>query len=138
MSHHGGSPKKRGLLSVQCPCLLYKRPTTSAARRARSTLACCASSRETASAVPRSRVPRKSRLILGGRSWYVAPRPRTEGEGPLGGAMPLPSAPTDHNQRGTARARSKRAYYASSRETVSAAARSHVPREHRLILGRRS
>ena len=83
-------------------------------------------------------MPRKHRLILGGRSWYVTPRPRAEGERPLVGAMPLRSAPNDHNQPGTARARSKLAYGAASRETVSRVARSCVPREHWLIMGGRS
>ena len=106
--------------------------------RARSTLTCCAASRETVSRVARSRVPREHRLILGGRSWYVTPRPRAEGERPLVGATPLHGASTDQNQRGTARARSELAYCAASRETVARMARSRVPREHRLILGGRS
>ena len=103
--------------------------------RARSKLACCASSRETASAVARSRVPRESRLILGGRSWHDAPRPRAEGERPIAGAVDLPSAWNDHNKRDTARAHSKLAYCASFRETASTVARSRVPREGQLIMG---
>ena len=83
--------------------------------RARSKLANCASSRETASAVARSRLPREHRLVLGGRNKCVVPRPRAEGERPLVGAIPLPSAAIDHNQRGAARARSKLACCASSR-----------------------
>ena len=104
MSHHGRAPKERGLSKVRRPYLVHRPTTTSAARRARNKLACCASSRETASAVPRSRVPHKRRLILDGRSWDVAPRPRAEGERPLVSAVPLPSAWADHNQRSTARA----------------------------------
>ena len=73
---------------MQCPCLVPEPTTISEARRALNKLANCASSRQTASAVPRSRVPRKSRLILEGRSWHVTPRPRTEGERPLEGAIP--------------------------------------------------
>ena len=115
---------------MQCPCLVHEPTTVSKARHARNKLALCASTRETASAVARSSVPRKSRLLLGGRTWYVAPRSHAEGERPLGGAMPLPSAPTDHNQRGTARARSKLTCYAASRLTVSRVARSRVPRQH--------
>ena len=80
-------PKKRGLLSVQCPCLVHEPTTISEARRTRNKLALCASTRETANAVACSRVPQKSRLMLGGRSWYVAPRPRAEKERPLAGAM---------------------------------------------------
>ena len=105
LPHHGCAPKERGLLSVCCPCPVHRPVTASTAQRARNKLACCASSRETASAVPYSRVPHKSRLILEGRSWYVTPRPRAEGERPLEGATSLPSSLTDHNQRGTARAR---------------------------------
>ena len=123
---------------MQCPYLVYRLTTTSAARRARSKLACCAASRETVSRVAGSRVPREHRVILGDRGWYVALWPRAEGEGPLVSAVSLPSAWLDRNQRGTSRARRKRACCASSRETVSAAARLHVPREHRLILGGRS
>ena len=57
-------------------------------------------------AVPSSRVPREGQLILslGGSSWHVAPRPHAEREGPLAGAVPLPSARTDRSQRGTVRA----------------------------------
>ena len=51
----------------------------------------------------RSRVPREHRLILGGRSWYVAPRPPAEGEGPIVGAVSFPSEWANHNQRGTTR-----------------------------------
>ena len=120
---------------MQCPCLVHEPSTISETRRARIKLSNCASSQETASAVPRSRVPRKSRMILEGRTWYVTPRPHAEGERPVEGAIPYPSALTDHNQTGTARACSKLACCASSRETASAVARSHVPREQQLILG---
>ena len=65
MSHHVRAPKERGLSPVQWPFLVREATATSAARRARSTLACCASSRETASEVAHSRMPRESRLILG-------------------------------------------------------------------------
>ena len=54
--------------------------------RAHSKLECCASSREIASAVARSRLPCERRLILRGRSWLVTPRSRAEGERPLTGA----------------------------------------------------
>ena len=46
--------------------------------RARGKLACCASSQETVNAVARARMPRESRLCVGGRSWHVAPRSRNE------------------------------------------------------------
>ena len=78
-AHHSRAPKKRGLSLVQCPLVVRGSTTTSAAQRARGKLAYCAFFRETASEVARSRVPRESRLLLGGRSWHVAPRPRTYG-----------------------------------------------------------
>ena len=59
---------------------------------ASSELACCASSRETASAVARAHVPRESWLCVGGHSWHVAPRScnkeerRSAGTGPFYGA----------------------------------------------------
>ena len=87
MSHHGHAPKERRLLPVQCPCLSCWPPTISEARRANNELARYASSRQTASAVARSCVQHKSRLIVGGRSWYVAPRQRAEREKPPAGAM---------------------------------------------------
>jgi len=83
-------------------------------------------------------MPRESRLILEGRIWHVAPRPRAEGERPLAGRVAACGASSDHNQRGTARARSKLARCASSRETASAVARLRMPRESRLILEGRS
>ena len=71
----------------------------------------------------RSRVPRESQLILGGRSWYVAPRPRAEGKRPLADAVPLPSAQLDHNQHDMARARSELVCCASPAEGFSPSAR---------------
>ena len=65
---------------------------------------------------------RGSWLGVGGRSWHVAPRARAEGERPLAGAVLFVSARADHNQRGTARARSKLECCASSQETASAGA----------------
>ena len=123
---------------MQCPSIGHKPTTTSAARRACRKLACCAHSRGIASAVAHARVPRTSRLCVGGRTWHIAPRPRAEGERPLAGAVPFHMSRTDHNQRGTARARSKLAYCASSREIASAAAHARVPRESRLCVGGRS
>ena len=138
MSHHSRVPKERGLSPAPCPFVVYGPITTGAARRARSKLACSASSRETAGAVARSLVPRESRLILGDRSWHVTPRPRAEGERPLAGAVPFCGARNDHNQRGTAHARSKLACCASSRETASSVSRLRAPRESRLVIGGRS
>ena len=45
----------------------------------------------------RARVPRESRLCIGGRSWHVAPRSCTEGERAPAGAVPAHSAWADHN-----------------------------------------
>ena len=100
-----------------------------------SKLACCASSRETASVVARSRVPRESRLILDGHRWHVAPRPHAEGERPLASVVSLPSASVDRNQRSTVHARSKLECCAFSRETASAEAHLRVPRKSLLIVG---
>ena len=81
VSHYHRVPKKRGSSPVQCPYLAHESNTTSAARRARgSKLKCCASSRETASAVVHPRVPRESRLIMGAHRWHVAPWPHTDKE----------------------------------------------------------
>ena len=117
-----------GPLSGQCPCLAYGPSTTSAARRAHSKFACYASSRETASAVARSRLPRKSGLVLGGRRWYVAPRPRVEGEGALVGTLSVSNAWADHNQRGTARAQQARVLRLLPRNSERSVALAHATR----------
>ena len=93
---------------------------------------------QTASEVARSRVPRESRLVLGGHRWHGAPRPRAEAERPLAGAVPSPTARTNNNRHSTVRAGSKLACCAFFRPTESAVARSRAPRENRLILGGRS
>ena len=54
----------------------------------RGTPAYFATSRETASVVALARVPRESRLCVGGRSWNVATRSCTEGERPPAGTVP--------------------------------------------------
>ena len=102
---------------------------------ARSKLACCASSRETASAVVRSHVPRESRVILGDRSWHVAARPRAEGERPLTGAAPLLGAWIDHKQRGTARTQQKACVLRLlSRDSERSGAPARAT-QYRMILG---
>ena len=68
--------------------------------------------------------PRESLLCVGGHSWHVAARFCTAGERPLAGAVALYGARSDYNQRGTSRARRKRACLGSLRETASAVARS--------------
>ena len=93
------------------PSKVRKPTTTSVARRTRGKLACFATSRETAGAVARKRVPRESRLCgAGGHSSHVAPRSCTGLERPSAGAVPLYSTQADHNQRGTARARHARVF----------------------------
>ena len=127
-SHHGSAPKERGPSAAQCHHIAHEPTTTSAARRARSSkLECCASSSETASAG--APAPRDTRrwLGFGGHNLHVTPQARAEGERPLAGAMPSDRSWADHNQRGTARARNKLEYYASSPATLSAGA----PRESR-------
>ena len=64
MSRHGRTPKERGPSKARRPYPVHGPTTISAARRARIKLASYAASRETASAVPRLRVPHKRRLIL--------------------------------------------------------------------------
>ena len=65
-------------------------------------------------------MPCKSVLCVEGRSWYVTPRLRAEGETPPDGAVSLHMARTNHSQRGTARARGKLPCCASSREISGA------------------
>ena len=78
-------------------------------------------------------VPRESRLSgAGGHSSHVAPRSCTEGETASAIAVYLHSARTDHNQRGTSRARDKLSCFATSRETATAVAPVRMPRECRL------
>ena len=135
-SHHGLAPKERGLPPVQCPFIAaYADRSQRGTARACGKLACFATSRETASAVALVRVPRDSRLRVGGHSSHVAPRSCTEGERPSAGAVPFRSAYADRSQRGTARARGKLACFATSRETASAVALARVPRECRLRVG---
>ena len=67
---------------MQYPSMVCEPITTSVARRVRGNLACFATSQETASTVARARVPRKSRLCVGGHSSHVAPQSCTEGERP--------------------------------------------------------
>ena len=45
-------------------------------------------------------MPRDIRMILGGRSWHVALRPRADRDRRLSGTLALHSAGSDHNQRG--------------------------------------
>ena len=61
-------------------------------------------------------------LGAGGRKWHVAPMPHAEEEMRLAGTPPFYEVTSEHNQRATARARSKLACCASSRETESAGA----------------
>ena len=101
--------------------------------RARFKLACFATPRETASAVAFARVPRESRLRVGGHSSLVVSRSCTEGERSSAGAAPY-VAYAVHHQHDTARAR-QLAYYTISRETATAVALVRVPRECRLSVG---
>ena len=123
---------------MQCPFAVHEVSTSSAARRACNKPACCASFLEAPSAVARSRVPRESRLGLGGGNWHVAPRPRAKGERPHTGAMLFRCVRSDRNQCDTTRARKNLASCALSREAASAVARSRMPHESRLVLGGRT
>ena len=106
-SHHTRAPKERRLSPVQRRSVGHGPTTTSAARRAR------AASSSAAPPVKTQRAPacatRETRrwLGVGRRSWHVAPRSCAKGERPLVGTAPFHKAQADHNQRGTARARSK-------------------------------
>ena len=98
--------------------------------RARSKLARCASSRDTASTVARSRMPRERRLILGGRSWHVAPRPRAERERLPAGVVAVYCARADHNQRSTACAQQQaRMLHILLRDTERICALAHATRK---------
>ena len=93
---------------MQCPYLVHKPTTINAARCARSKLACCAFSQETASAVACSRMPRCSWLTMGNLSWHVAPRPLADGERLIAGVVPcLVHEATMASATCRARARSK-------------------------------
>ena len=90
-SHQDLAPKDRSLSSVQWPWIGCGQTITSAARHARVASTRAAPTRERdsdCSGVP-ARLPRESRLCVGGRSWYVAPRSCTEGERPFAGAAPF-------------------------------------------------
>ena len=91
--------------------------------RARRKRACCASSRERASArggAVRTCARTQVSCSCGARGWHVGARPCTEGDGRPAGAVGFHRVWTDSNQRGGARARRKRACCASSRERASA------------------
>ena len=80
-SEHGFLPKERALSLVQCPSIGHGTTATSGgAARSRGERACCASSRERASAVSQSRVcTRANRPCIRCRGWHVAAQPCTEG-----------------------------------------------------------
>ena len=122
---------------MQCPYLVHKSTTTSAVRRARSSkLACCASSRETASAVVRSHVPRESRLVLGQAAAGTSHHSRAPKERDL---SPVQCPCLTRGTTTASAARCARAASSSARtfpqETASTVARPRVPRESRPILG---
>ena len=97
-SHHSLTSKERGLPPVQCHSMVRGPITTSVARRARAVRSRASSPPKRQAAQWRApRVPCKSRLCVGGRS-FIAPR------------------------SGTARARGKRACSVASQETGSAVA----------------
>ena len=103
-SHHGLAPKERGLPPVRCPLVVRRPIATTAARRARSKLACFATSRETATAVALACVPCECRLRVGGHSSHVAPRSCAEIERPFCRCGTLPwcvnrSRPAQHGAR---------------------------------------
>ena len=128
-SHHGA--RRRREASRRVCALLWARSDHNqrGTARARSKLACCASSRETASAGARAARGTRRWLGVGGRSWHVAPRPRAEGERPLAGAAPFYER-TDRPQpaRHGARAQQARVLRLLPRDSERRRA-SRVPRE---------
>ena len=114
---------RESLLPAQCACASCRPPTTSAAWRAR---AASSSSAPHPSDSERRRTSsaRETRRCLGvgGRSLHVAPRARDERERPLVGAGGYRRTHADHDQSGTARARSKLGRRPSSLVTASAGA----------------
>ena len=95
----------------------------------------CTCSPQTANAVARLCAPHESRLLVGGHGWHVGARSCNKGQRLLNGSVSFHRAYTDHDQRGTAHARRKRACCASSRQTANAVARLRAPRERRLLVG---
>ena len=103
--------------------------------RARRKRACFASLPQAATAVVRLRAPRKSRLLVRGRTWHVGARPCIESKWFFFGAVSFPMAWTGHNQRGTAGARRKCACYTYSPQAATAVTRLRALREFRLPIG---
>ena len=122
-SHHGHASYERGLSPAQYASVGYEPSTTSAALRARAA-SLSAAPHPSDSERRRTSSAREMRRCLGvgGRSLHVAPRARDEGERPLVGAGSFRSESADHDQSGTARARSKLERCPSSLVTTSAGA----------------
>ena len=140
MSHHGRAPKKRGLSPVQCPCLVRGPATASTARHACAARACVLrfSSRETACAVARTRVPRAEagwflKAVAGMSHRGRALKERGLSPVQLYCALSLPSAWTDHDQCGTVRARRKLACCASSAETEKNSVAKEEAKQRRVL-----
>ena len=106
--HRGARADRERLSPVQYPYLAPEPTTTSATWRVHAPTSCGAPPPQRQRA-QRACATQDTRhwLGVGGRSWHVAPRARAERERPLAGAMSLFIACTDHNHRGTARARTK-------------------------------
>ena len=89
-SHHGLAWKERGLPPVQCPSIVRRPITASAARRARAATSHVLPPRERQPAQWRSRVGHaKAGCVLGGHSSRVASRSCTEGKRHSARAMPF-------------------------------------------------
>ena len=113
LARRTAAARRKREASRRCSALLRWADQPKRARHsvsARNKPACCAYSQEAASAVARSRVPRESRLVLGGRNWHVSPRPWAEGEKPFACAVPFfVRGPSGTSATRRARARTSRA-----------------------------
>jgi hypothetical protein len=122
-SHRGRALKGRGVSSTQRFSARYGLTATSAARRARAATSSAAPPVKTQLAPACATRDTRRWLGVGRRSWHVAPRSCAKGERPLVGTAPFHKAQADHNQRGTAGARSKFECCASFPEIASAGTR---------------
>ena len=128
--HYGRAPKERSISSGQRSLVEKARTKTSAARRARSKVECCASFPDTASAcapAPCGRHGAGLALEAAADTPYRARSLKRRGR--LASAAFFGRIRIDQNDRGTARTQSKLECCASSPETASVHAR--APHEQR-------
>jgi hypothetical protein len=121
---HGRAPRGAAVPPAQSASIGYGPTLTSAAGRAHVASACATPppERERARARGAVRTCARSQVCCscGARGLHAEARPCTEGGGRPAGTVGFLRVRADSNQRGGARARRKRACYASSRERASA------------------